>query len=133
MIQCSSVGRNCLLRMVVTCWFVHGRYLVRLQSLFFCSFIHCCVHCCGLQISDVSLSFQLLSLSGLIVSSQSSLLDRRPMSWSPSSFAFQSSFYSSQHSIIFYVLMCSSLCGPHKTTFCFSGVVCSCFLYTNFL
>ena len=40
------------------------------------SFIHCCVHCCRLQMSHVSLSFPLLSLSGCIVSSQSSLLDR---------------------------------------------------------
>ena len=43
------------------------------------SFIECCVHCFGLQMSHVSFSFQLLSLSGRIVSSQSSLLDHRPM------------------------------------------------------
>ena len=43
------------------------------------SFIYCCVLCCGLHMSHVSLSFPLLSLSR-IVSSQSILLDRRPMS-----------------------------------------------------
>ena len=40
------------------------------------SFIHCCVHCCGLQMSHVSFSFRLLSLSDRIGLSQSSLLDR---------------------------------------------------------
>ena len=43
------------------------------------SFVHCCVHCCGLQMSHVSLSFPLISLSGHIVLSQSSLLNHRPM------------------------------------------------------
>ena len=43
------------------------------------SFIQCCVHCCGLRMSHVSLSFQLPSLSGRVVSSQSSFIDRRPM------------------------------------------------------
>ena len=33
------------------------------------SFIHCRVHCCGLQMSHVSLSFQLLPLSGRTTSS----------------------------------------------------------------
>ena len=40
------------------------------------SFSHCYVHCSGLHMSHVSLSFQLLSLSGRTVSSQYSLLDR---------------------------------------------------------
>ena len=43
------------------------------------SFIQCCVHCCELRMSHVSLSFQLPSLSGHVVSSQSSFIDHRPM------------------------------------------------------
>ena len=43
------------------------------------SFIHCCVHCCVLQMSHVSFSFRLLSLSDRIFSTQLSLLDSRPM------------------------------------------------------
>ena len=55
---------------------------IRTKYTFFTShpdLIQCCVHCCGLQMSHVSVSVQLLPLSSRIVSSQSSLLYRRPM------------------------------------------------------
>ena len=52
---------------------------LRINPISYFIFIHCCVDCCGLQISHVSLSFPLISLSGRIVLSHSSLLDRRPM------------------------------------------------------
>ena len=43
--------------------------------------IQCCIHFCGLQMSHVGLSFSFLqlSVSYRIISSQSSLLHRRPM------------------------------------------------------
>ena len=43
------------------------------------SFIGCCAHCCGLQMSHVSFDFPQLSLSDRNVLSQSILLYSRPM------------------------------------------------------
>ena len=83
------------------------------------SFIECCVHYCGLQIFHVSASFQLLSLFVRIVWSQSSLWDRQPMFVLVSLFLFFRSVFLLWLSAEYHnVLMCSSLCGPHKTTFC---------------
>ena len=66
------------------------------------SFIRCCIHCCGLQMSHVS--FDCLQLSYLIVTfraSPFSYIVDPCSSWSPSSpFSFQSSFYCCQQSII---------------------------------
>ena len=97
-------------------------YLAYSIYLFLQSFIHCCVHYCGLQMFHVSITFHLLSLSDRIVSSQSNLLDRRTMFVLVSLFlvclpVFLLLFSAKYHN----VLMCFSLCGPHKTTFCFSG------------
>ena len=83
-------------------------------------FINCCVHCCGLQMSHVSLSFPLLSWSVRIVSSQTSLFDRRPM------FVLVSLFLVC---LPFFLLLSSA--EYHNVLMCFS--LCSCFLYTNFL
>ncbi len=83
---------------------------------------YCLVYCCRLQISHVSFSFPLLSLSDRIVSSQSIPLDRRRIFVLVSLFlvclpVFLLLFSAEYHN----VPMCFSLCGPHKTTFCFSG------------
>ena len=91
----------------------------RMHIIFFHSFI---AHCCGLQMSHVSFSFLQLSLSDRIVSSQSCLLDCRPMFVLVSLFlvclpVFLLLLSAECHN----VLMCFSLCGPHMTTFCFSG------------
>ena len=95
-----------------------------------CTFIiQCCVHCCGLKMSHVSFSFLQLSVSDCIVSSRSSLLDRRPM------FVLVSLFLVCLPVFLLLlpaeyrnVLMCFSLCVPHKTTFCFSGCLAQLFL-----
>ena len=90
-------------------------------------FIQCCVHCCGLQMFHVSASFLLLSLFGRIVSSQSSLSDHRPMFVLVSLFLVCLPVFLLLLSAEYHnVLMCFSLCGPHKTTVCFSG----CLTYT---
>ena len=78
--------------------------------------------CCGLQMFHVNASFLLLSLSGRITSSQSTLSDHRPMFVLVSLFlvcipVFIILFAAEYHN----VLMCFSLCGQHKTNFSFSG------------
>ena len=91
-----------------------------------CSFIECCVHCCGSQmfhVDPLSAWFMLLSLFVRIVWSQSILSDRRPMFVFVSFFLFCRSVFLLWLSAEYHnVLMCSSLCGPHNTNFLFFRV-----------
>ena len=93
------------------------------RGMFIHSFIECCVHCCGLQMFHVSASFLPLSLFGRIVWSQSSPSDHRPMFILVSLFLVCLLIFLLLLSAEYHdVLMCSSLCGPHKTTFLFFRV-----------
>ena len=84
------------------------------------SFIQCCV-LLMLGVAHVPRK-SLLSAALFIWSYRFEPVQSLRLSWSPSSsFAFQSSFYCSQQTIIIDSLMCFSSCGPHKTTFCVSG------------
>ena len=77
-----------------------------------------------LGVANVSYSFAFLqlSLSDRIVSSQSSLLYRRPRFVLDSLFLICLPVFLLLLSAEYHnVLMCFSLCVPHKTTFCFSG------------
>ena len=72
------------------------------------------VRCC------ISFSFQLLSLSDRIVSSQSSLLDRQPMFVLVSLFLVCCPIFLLLLSAEYHdVLTCFPLRGPHNTTSCF--------------